>query len=78
MISSNMMTALGVFGIMFSYMLTILPEDTPFWVKLTIGTVNAGLSFLLGKTNQGTVVPPTENKQVVIITGDKEEVKKGG
>lgn len=71
MFSSNMMTALGTIGVMLAYMLPILPADTPFWVKVLIGTTNAGISFLLGKTNPGTQEVKKDPPVIVNVEGVK-------
>ena len=52
--TSIMMTALGVGGAVVAFVAAGLPTDTPDWVKLIFGALNAGVSFYLGKTNTGT------------------------
>jgi len=65
--TAQVMTVLGAFGAMLSFLLAGLPNDTPVYIKLVIGTFNAGLVFYLGQTNKGTIplsvtIEPHEKK----------------
>ena len=53
--SSNMMTILGAVGAMLACLMAGLPAETPLYLKLLIGALNAGLVFYLGQTNKGTL-----------------------
>lgn len=53
-VSSQQMTAIGSVAAGLAFLQFGLPDDTPQYVELLIGTANAGLSFYLGKTNKGT------------------------
>ena len=48
------MTIIGCVGAGLAFIMASLPPETPIYIKLTIGGINAMLSFYLGKTNTGT------------------------
>ena len=52
--SSQAMTVIGCVSAGLAFMLASIPPETPVYVKLAIGCLNAILSFYLGKTNTGT------------------------
>ncbi len=52
--TSNQMTLIGVIAAMTAFVVAGLPQDTPVYVKLMLGSVNAGLPFYTGLTNKGT------------------------
>lgn len=52
--TSGMMTFVGAVAAALAFLLAGLPAETPVYVKLGIGTLNAALSFYLGQTHPGT------------------------
>ena len=60
MLSSGWMTALGFVGAMLAFLQTAIAsevggtEELPTLVVLIIGMLNAGVTFMLGKTNPGS------------------------
>lgn len=51
--SSNMMTILGSINAMLGFALANFPDNTPYWAKLIVGSLVAGLGFMIGKTHPG-------------------------
>lgn len=52
--TSGMMTALGAVGAGMAFVVAGLPAETPVYIKLLLGAVNAGLVAYIGKTHPGT------------------------
>ena len=52
--TSNQMTAIGIVTAMIAFVVAGLPTETPVYVKLALGCVNAGLSFYTSLTHPGT------------------------
>lgn len=52
--TSNQMTIVGIVAAMTAFIVAGLPVDTPIYIKLTLGSVNAALSFYTGLTHMGT------------------------
>lgn len=48
------MTTVGAVAATIAFIVAGLPAETPIYVKLCLGAVNAGLSFYAGLTHAGT------------------------
>lgn len=64
--SGQLMTLLGAIAAMLAVIQLGLPAETPTYVKLIIGAVNAGLSYYLGQTNKGNTPPPEQKVSVTL------------
>ncbi len=73
MISGQVMTIIGAFCAMLAFLQVGLPGDTPVYVKLSIGALNAFLSYYLGQTNKGTIVPVEPKVIIQSTTVDKKD-----
>ena len=69
--TGQMMTLLGAFAAMLAFLQAGLPPETPVYIKLLIGAVNAGLSYYLGQSNRGTLPPPEQKVTVTVAEPPK-------
>ena len=64
--TSQMMTLLGACAAMMAFLQAGLPAETPLYVKIGIGALNAFVSTYLGLTNRGTSPIPEQKIQVTM------------